>query len=78
MIILSSKEKTKFEQWIIENIDDQIVPSDEGNDDALTFNLVHLLRGDGQKYEYLPEQDKEIESWNLERKGYQDENDSKS
>jgi hypothetical protein len=65
MIILSTEEKARFEQWIIENVSEKVVPNDEGNNLALIFNLVHLLRGDGQTYNYLLEQDTEIESWNV-------------
>ena len=64
--MLTKDEKIKFERWIIENIDETIVPADEGNDIGLIYNLVHLLRGDGQKYDYKPEQDDEIKSWGLE------------
>jgi len=65
IIILSADEKEKFERWIIENVDDRIVPNDEGNGLALLYNLIHLLRGDNQQYNYDPQQDEEIESWNV-------------
>lgn len=55
-------------EWILKEIDDTDVPSDEGNSDALKYNLVHLVR-DGKdyvRYQYLPVQDDEIESWNLQ------------
>jgi len=45
-IILSEQEKERFEKWAIENIDDTAVPLDEGNGEALLFNIVHLIRGD--------------------------------
>lgn len=60
---LTSQEKKIFEQWLIENIDETIVPADEGNGDALLYNLVHLLRGDKEKYDYQPRQNNELESW---------------
>ena len=62
-IILSEQEKERFEKWAIENIDDTAVPLDEGNGEALLFNIVHLIRGDATKYSYKPEQDKEINLW---------------
>lgn len=60
-ISLTTQDIRKFEEWIIENIDETVVPNDEGNADALVYNLIHLLRGDNRKYDYQPEQDKEIE-----------------
>ena len=48
-------------EWIVKNVDESIVPMDEGNGDALVYNLVHLALGDGKKYNYQPEQDDEIE-----------------
>ena len=55
----------KLVKWILENVDGTDVPNDEGNDDALKYNLVHLaVEGKGYKhYEYLPRQDAEIEKW---------------
>ena len=53
--------------WILENVDSSDVPADEGNDEALIYNLVHLAR-DGVAYEpyaYKPHQDKEIKSWDM-------------
>lgn len=49
-------------KWIINNVDEQVVPCDEGNAEGLVYNLVHLLL-DGKKYEpynYLESQDEEI------------------
>ena len=63
---LTKDQKDSFEKWLIENIDETIVPSDEGNVDAMIFNLVHLVRGDGEKYDYKPHQDKELELWGFE------------
>jgi len=59
--------KQELIEWIKENIDSTDIPNDEGNSDALIYNLVHLaLDGKGyKKYKYLPEQDEEIESWHL-------------
>lgn len=58
-------EKAKFEAWIITNVDESIVPADEGNGKALVFNLIHLLRGDGERYNYAPKQDAELKEWGL-------------
>jgi len=57
---LTNEEKLLFEQWIIENVNETIVPGDEGNEAALVYNLVHLLRGDCKKYDYSPNQDYEL------------------
>jgi len=62
-IELTEQEKQRFELWIRENITADEVPNDEGNGRALVFNVVHLIRGDGEKYDYKPEQDAEIDSW---------------
>jgi len=63
--MLTKDDKIKFEKWIIENIDEMVVPSDEGNGDALIYNLVHLIRGDNRRYDYKPNQDDELKSWGL-------------
>lgn len=70
-IELSDTEKERFSQWVIENINDNnnIVPPDEGNGDALIFNLVHAIRGDNECYNYTTFQDEELKSWGL---GYED------
>jgi len=70
MIKLTAVEKIRFEQWVVENVTSNIVPPDEGNGYALVFNLVHLVRGDGEQYDYTPTQDevtKEIEHLSLRR-----------
>lgn len=59
-IKLTGIEKERFERWVIENINERIVPSDEGNGDALIYNIIHLMRGDYDKYNYLPHQNDEI------------------
>lgn len=64
--MLTKDEKIKIETWIIENINETIVPADEGCATGLIYNLVHLVRGDGERYDYKPEQDDEIKSWGLE------------
>lgn len=52
-------------RWIIANVDADVVPNDEGNGDALAYNLVQLARhGPAHgRYRYRADQDKEIESW---------------
>jgi hypothetical protein len=63
-ITLTEAEKQRFIRWVIENLDGAaIVPSDEGNDRALLYNIVHWIRGDDDKYDYKPEQDAEIQSF---------------
>jgi hypothetical protein len=63
MIELTVVEKIRFEEWVVENVTSNIVPSDEANGEALVFNLVHLIRGDGEQYAYTPEQDEEVNKW---------------
>ena len=68
-VSLTDEEKARFSQWLIENIDETVVPGDEGNGDALVYNLVQCIRiGDVEQawtyfYRYLPEQDRELKSW---------------
>lgn len=64
-VILTNEEKIRFSQWVIENIDDHVVPCDEGNGEALVFNLVHAIRGDNERYDYQDHQHKELSSWGL-------------
>ncbi|HBF43023.1 MAG TPA: hypothetical protein DDW42_05215 [Desulfobacteraceae bacterium] len=66
MTVLTPWQRKLFEQWVIETIDETVVPNDEGNPEALIYNLVHLIRGDGQKYDYQDYQDRELESWGIE------------
>lgn len=51
-------------EWIIKNVTTNVVPGDEGNEEALVYNLVHLAAyGSGFRYyDYEPEQDAEIKS----------------
>jgi hypothetical protein len=51
-----------IEEWIVKNVTEDVVPCDEGNCDALIYNLIHLLRdGEGyQKYQYAQKQDDEL------------------
>jgi|WetSurSiteA1Bulk_404760.scaffolds.fasta_scaffold616298_1 hypothetical protein len=49
-------------EWIVQNISADDVPGDEGNTEALIYNLVHLAK-EGKNYhhyDYEPEQDLEI------------------
>lgn len=59
---LTNEEKSRFKQWVIENVNETIVPGDERNGAALVYNLIHLLRGDCKKYDYSPNQDRELRS----------------
>jgi len=65
MIQLTAAEKTRFSQWVIENIDAQVIPNDEGYGEALVFNLVHAIRGDNERYAYHEAQHKEMKQWGL-------------
>ena len=53
--------------WIIGNVDVNVIPIDEGDEDALVYNLVHLARDgrDFEHYNYESAQDAEIETWRL-------------
>jgi len=65
---MADDEKEIIRAWIVKNVDDRDVPGDEGNPDALIYNLVHLLQ-EGRPYrmyEYQADQDAEIEQ--LKRK----------
>lgn len=61
-INLTEQEKETFTRWVIQEVDERIVP-EESWGDGLKFNLVHLIAGDGELYNYQPEQDAEIEGW---------------
>lgn len=65
-MILTPQQKQLFERWVIENVDETVVPADEGNPEGLIYNLVHLIRGDELQYNYLDEQDRELEAWGIE------------
>jgi hypothetical protein len=75
-IKLTAYEKARLSQWIKENVDESVVPGDEGHGDGLAFNLIHLLLEgpfrDGEflsagRFKYLPEQEEEIDSWGEDR-----------
>jgi hypothetical protein len=65
--MMTPREQAVFERWVIENVDDTIVPTDEGNGRALAYNIIQRLRhGRGREvrlYNYEPDQDAEIASW---------------
>ena len=78
MVELSAEEKAKFIEWIKANVDERVVPGDEGHGDALAFNLIYLIKLgpffeeggkflDASRFKYLPEQEEEIESWGKDR-----------
>ena len=62
---LTDAETERFCQWIIAHVDAQDIPGDEGNTEALVYNLVHKLRDgdDYQRYCYAADQDAEIAQW---------------
>lgn len=74
MAEFSTEERAVIERWILASVDSSVVPPDEGNDRALIYNLVHLVREGGarardteyQQYEYRTDQDAEIASWGLD------------
>lgn len=71
MITLTDEEKKKFELWAIMNFSDFDVPSDEGNVDALLYNLVQTIRGNDTRYSYLEHQDQLILELRNEAEGIQ-------
>jgi hypothetical protein len=62
---MTSEDRAKIEAWILNEVSAAVVPSDEGNEEALIYNLIHLLRDgrDFEPYSYKPEQDAELASW---------------
>ena len=56
--MLNEEQIKLIERWIVCNVTERVVPLDEGNPDALIYNLVALLReGKGfVEYDYTPEQ----------------------
>lgn len=65
---MTSDERKACREWIISTVTADDVPHDEGNSEALVYNLVHLLM-DGReyrRYNYEPDQDAELRSWGLE------------
>ena len=68
MAKLTDEQKKLFVEWIKEHLmSRKVVPNDEGNEDALIYNIVHnILDGpDFAPYNYESEQDKELASWNM-------------
>jgi len=62
VFLTASRITEEIVRWIVENVDELVVPGDEGNGDALVYNLVHLARAgkDYRPYCYEADQDKEI------------------
>lgn len=60
---LSQEQRNLFKQWVLENLTGDLVPDDEGNQTALLYNIIHWIERDNQRYNYQPEQDKEIEAY---------------
>ena len=63
MIVLTKSEKQIFLRWVLENIDETVVPEDERNGDALIYNLIHRILGDNKEYHYEIAQDEELISF---------------
>lgn len=63
--LLADREKEIVVRWIIDNVDSSVVPLDEGNGDALIYNLVGLARhGPGYRpWDYADDQQREVDSW---------------
>jgi hypothetical protein len=62
---MTDHERAVLERWIIEHVDDTVVPADEGHGQALAYNLIQRLRHGraARLYNYEPDQDAEIMSW---------------
>lgn len=65
-MMLTEKEKARFCAWVVDHVDERVVPQDENNGPALIFNLVHLIAGDGEQYEYKPHQNAELARMGLD------------
>ena len=85
-------KKEEIIRWLVRNVDASLVPGDEGNTEALLYNLIHKVLEDGKIYSYHKEQDAEIEDYcvrygkrsneieaedaEMEQKGQETENNS--
>jgi len=58
---LTQEEKDTFIKWVIENINSDVIPEDEGDSKALIFNIIHRINGDKETYNYLRHQDEEMD-----------------
>lgn len=66
MIELSERDKNVFIQWVIQEIDERVVPLDEGDSNGLVFNIIHCIKGDNTKFDYKnKEHYAEILEWGL-------------
>lgn len=76
---MSDMEKSIIKKWIIKNIDDRVVPMDEGNGDGLVYNMIMLLElGHGEEfrnsmYNYKRHQHEKLVEWGLLEKEYLDD-----
>jgi hypothetical protein len=63
--VTNKEEIILIARWIMTHVDETVVPPDEGNGDALRYNLIHLLREgrNYRRYNYEPDQDNEISSY---------------
>ncbi len=62
---MTHEERQMIARWIMNNVSAEDVPPDEGNSDALRYNLVSLALCDRpyRAYDYKPDQDGELEHW---------------
>jgi hypothetical protein len=62
---MADAEKAVIVRWLVENVFAYDVPSDEGSDDGLLWNLVNLaIHGrDYKRYDYSDEQDRQVAEW---------------
>lgn len=65
---LTNIQQQIFEEWVVEHLSRlrDVVPDDEGNQDALIYNLVQAIRGSRDRYEGREDQDAEISTWHLD------------
>lgn len=65
---LTNIQQQIFEEWVVEHLYRlrDVVPDDEGNQDALIYNLVQAIRGSRDRYKGREDQDAEISTWHLD------------
>ena len=57
-----------IEEWIVKNVNASVVPGDEGSDEGIVYNMIHLLRDGDNYYPYSYEKAQVLEVYNLYRK----------
>ena len=60
---MTTEEKLLFIKWVTMNINNSIVPPDEGNTEGLIFNLIQLIIGSEERWCYEEEQKENVEEW---------------